>query len=105
MEITLEKIMDPKLAQVLEFLMENPVMDYSKKDLAQETGVSRTTLYRRWPVIEDLGLVKETRKYQRTQLYKLNEESELVNLLGRIRQEIEDKEVLEKKEAVSGEVA
>ncbi|MFO7793030.1 MAG: winged helix-turn-helix domain-containing protein [Candidatus Saliniplasma sp.] len=97
--MTLELIMDNPLAKIVEFLLENPVMDYSKTDLANEIGISRSTLYRRWDILEDLSLIQKSRKYQNTQLYKLDTDSAIVNELGRLKRELEDEiEVKEKKE-------
>ena len=97
--MTLELVMDESLAKVVEFLLENPVMDYSKTDLANETGVSRSTLYRKWDVLEELSVLKKSRKYQNTQLHKLDTESPIVNELGRLKSKIEDRvEIVGEKE-------
>lgn len=88
--MTLELVMDRPLAKVVEFLLENPVLDYSKTDLANETGVSRSTLYRRWDILEKLSILQKSRKYQNTQLYKLDTDSPIVNELGRLKQRLEE---------------
>ncbi len=89
--MTLELVMEKPLAKVIEFLLENPVMDYSKTDLANETGVYRSTLYRKWDILEELSILKESRKYQNTQLYKLDTESPIVNEFGRLKRKMEEK--------------
>ena len=71
----------PSVGKVLEFLIENRVFDYSKEEIAEGAGVSRPTLYRIWLFLERNGLLQETRKYQNTQLYKLNEHNELAKVL------------------------
>lgn len=83
--------MDGKTLEIVDFLLDNPVMDYSKKDIAEMSGVSRSTVHRKWGLLEKLGIVKETRKYQNTQLYSLNEDSEIVNALGRFLREVENR--------------
>jgi len=98
--VTLELVLDKPLASIIEFLLENPVMDYSKTDLARETGVSRSTLYRKWNVLEQLSILKRSRKYQNTQLYKLDEDSPMVNELGRLKRTLEEEFGLEKKEDI-----
>lgn len=96
--MTLELIMDKPLAKVVDFLLENPVMDYSKTDLAEETGISRSTLYRKWNVLEELSILQKSRKYQNTQLYKLNTDSSIVNEFGRLKRKLEEEITVEKRE-------
>lgn len=71
----------PSVGKVLEFLVENRAFDYSKGEIAEGAGISRPTLYRIWTFLERNGLIKETRKYQNTRLYKLNEQNELSKVL------------------------
>lgn len=65
-------------------------MDYSKTDLAEQTGISRSTLYRKWDLLEELSIIEKTRKYQNTQLYKLDTDSEIVDELGRLKRKLEE---------------
>ncbi|MBI2579155.1 MAG: winged helix-turn-helix transcriptional regulator [Candidatus Aenigmarchaeota archaeon] len=74
-------LINPSVRKVLEFLVENRGFDYSKEEIAGGSGISRPTLYRIWPMLERNGLLQATRKYGKTQLYKINESSELVKLL------------------------
>ena len=96
--MTLELILDEPLAKIIEFLLENPVMDYSKTDLAEQTSVSRSTLYRKWDILEELSIIRKSRKYQNTQLYKLDTDSSIVNELGRLQRELEEIEIQENEE-------
>ncbi len=98
--MALELVLDKPLAMLIEFLLENPVMDYSKTDLAEETGLSRSTLYRKWDILEQLSIVKRSRKYQNTQLYKLDEDSAIVNELGRLKSTLEEEVGVERKEDI-----
>lgn len=66
------------LIKVLDFLIENRIFDYSKTDIARETGVSRATLDSFWNTLVELDLVKPTRVIGRATLYKLNRDSESV---------------------------
>lgn len=98
--MTLEIVLDKPLARVIDFLLENPVMDYSKTDLAEETGISRSTLYRKWGVLKELSILKKSRKYQNTQLYKLDTDSQIVNELGRLKRVLEEEADIEMKENI-----
>jgi DNA-binding transcriptional ArsR family regulator len=86
--------------KILDVLMKHPSMDYSKKELAEAAEVAESTVHRSWDKIEDMEAVKESRKYGKTQLYKLNQESEIVKQLFKLDQELrEDDEVRDPAEA------
>jgi DNA-binding IclR family transcriptional regulator len=76
--------------KILDVLMEHPSMDYSKKDLADAAEVSESTVHRCWSRIQELDATEKTRKYGGTQLYKLNQGSEIVKQLYRLDQELRD---------------
>ena len=98
--MTLELILDEPIAKIIEFLLENPVMDYSKTDLAEQTGVSRSTIYRRWDVLEELYIIQKSRNQQNTQLYKLDTNSSIVNELGRLKRDLgEEIDIQEKQKS------
>jgi len=75
------ELADASVRKVLEFLVENRAFDYSKEEMAEGSGISRPTLYRIWPVLEDNGILKQTRNYGKAKLYKINEGNELVKVL------------------------
>ncbi len=66
---------------VVDFLLENKLFDYSKQQIAEGCGIGRVTLFNNWRKIEKLKLVKETRRFGKTKLYKLNEGSPVVKKL------------------------
>ncbi len=88
--MTLEKVLKTPYGKIVEFLLENPVLDFSKTEIAEKSGVARTTLYNWWDLIEEQNIVEETRKYQNTQLYKLNGNSEVVNKYAELKAELEE---------------
>lgn len=75
---------DTPANRIIDFLMENKGMDYSKKAISEGAGISRASLFKYWDKIEDFSLVKETRRFGKTRLYTLNTEGELVQELLRI---------------------
>ena len=91
--------------KVLDFFLENRFWDYTKKDVANESGISRTQLYRFWNVLEKFELVKETRKIGGTTLYKVNLDSPIIRLLEQLSQsvadEINERILIEEKKAIS----
>ncbi len=79
---------DSPKVKVLDTLIENPKLDYSKKELAEAAGISKSTLYRLWDELEEEGLVEETRKIGNATLYKLNEDSAVVRELVRFEKRL-----------------
>ncbi|MFB6295086.1 MAG: hypothetical protein ABEI97_04965 [Candidatus Nanohaloarchaea archaeon] len=70
--------------KVLDVLLDHPNVGYSKTELAEEAGVSRSALYSVWDAMERHDLVVEKNRYGGTTLYRLNPDSPPVNALGRI---------------------
>ena len=61
------------MLKILEFLIENKIFDYSKKQIAEEIGLSKVTFLKYFKHLEELGLVAVTRKFGKAKLYTLNE--------------------------------
>ena len=79
------------LVKALDFFLENRFWDYTKKDVAQNSGISRTQLYKFWDVLESHDIVKETRKIGGTTLYKVNLDSRIMKLLESLSRETADR--------------
>lgn len=79
---------DTALAKVLDFLLENRFWEYTKKDIAENSGISRVQYYRLWPVLEKLEIVKESRRIGATSLYVTNPNSSVVRKLESVSLEI-----------------
>lgn len=60
------------LFKVLDFLIENKGMDFTKSDIARGADISRTSLFHYWPSLERYGIVRMTRQFGKTKLYTLN---------------------------------
>lgn len=71
---------DPAL-KVLDFLIDNTGFDYSKTEIAEGAGISRTTLFSVWDGLERNELVAFTRNVGRAKMYRLNMESEVAKKL------------------------
>ena len=66
----------PKL-RIIDFFLENR-SDYSKKEIIENIGISKTTFYKVWDELMKFDIVKETRRYGKAQLYKLNESNPII---------------------------
>lgn len=63
---------DLPLFKIIDFLLENKGMDFSKTDISKGAGISRASLFNYWNEIEKHGIVKVTRSFGKTRLYTLN---------------------------------
>jgi hypothetical protein len=70
--------------RVLELLLGNPGVEYTKTDIASLAKISRATLYTFWDNLERQKIVKVARKIANSELYTLNTDSELVQNLRRL---------------------
>ena len=60
------------LFKVIDFLLDNKGMDFSKKDIAKGAEISRASLFNYWNELEKHGIVRVTRSFGKTKLYTLN---------------------------------
>jgi len=60
------------LFKIIDFLLENKGMDFSKSDISKQAGISRASLFNYWGEIEKQGIVKVTRSFGKTKLYTIN---------------------------------
>jgi len=60
------------LFKIIDFLLENKGMDFSKSDISKGTEISRASLSNYWNEVEKHGIVKVTRSFGKTRLYTLN---------------------------------
>ena len=60
------------LFKIIDFLLENKGMDFSKSDISKGAEISRASLFNYWNEIERHGIVKVTRSFGKTKLYTLN---------------------------------
>lgn len=63
---------------ILDFLVENKGMDFTKKDIITGAGISKASLFNYWPELEKYLIVRVTRKFGKTKLYTLNAGSKIV---------------------------
>lgn len=86
-------ILNPTIEKVMDLLLDHPNVGYSKKELAEAAGISRSALYNVWGALEENDIIREKEKYGGTTLYRLNPESEIVNHLGRLIDEQKSRRV------------
>ena len=69
------------LFKVIDFLLENKGMDFTKTDIADGAEISRASLFNYWPELEKHGIVKVTRQFGKTRLFTLNQKNTIAKKL------------------------
>jgi len=82
--VLLEYLGDSPAMRIMDFLLDNRLFDYSKKQIIEGAGIGKVTFYTYWPRLEKAGFVKATRKFGKTTLYKLNENNPVIEELKKI---------------------
>ncbi|MEM2092153.1 MAG: winged helix-turn-helix domain-containing protein [Candidatus Bathyarchaeia archaeon] len=70
----------PKL-RIIDFFLDNPLFDFTKKEVIEALGMSKQTFYKYFKDIENYGIVKVSRKIGKAKLYKINLENPVVKML------------------------
>lgn len=63
--------------KIIDFFLDNE-SDYSKKEIIENVGISKTTFYKVLPALEKSEIFIPTRKFGNVQLYSLNKKSIIV---------------------------
>ena len=76
--LLLQYMGDTPQLRIIDFFIDNPGSDYSKKEIIEYSGISKTTFYNIWKELLQFQILKETRRYGKAQLYAIDSESALV---------------------------
>jgi biotin operon repressor len=71
----------PKL-RIIDIFLTSPYFDFDKEELARELGMSKQTVYKNFKDLEELGVVKISRKIGRATLYRLDRNYPLIKTLN-----------------------
>jgi len=82
---------DSPTIRVLDYLLTERDLDFSITDMAKNSGIGRTTLYRIWGDLIKNRIISPTRTIGKAKLYKLNKDNFVIKKLI----EIDDKLMLE----------
>ncbi|MCS4537375.1 MAG: hypothetical protein HYY67_00775 [Thaumarchaeota archaeon] len=61
--------------------MDNPLSDFTKKEVINALGMSKQTFYKYFASIEEYGIICKTRKIGRATMCKINLKHPLVSML------------------------
>ena len=79
---------DNPFIKMLDAFIENIGSDYTKKEIQDLSGISKGALFKHWPKLEELGLVKVTRAFGNTKLYTLDKENKTVKALLKLEMDL-----------------
>lgn len=74
----LAKFSNTTKVKIIDFLLDNYPLDFSKEEIARNLGVSRQVIFNSWTFLKGYKIIKSTRKFGKTVLYTLNSESLIV---------------------------
>lgn len=81
---------DSPQVKVIDLLITQDDMEYTKKEIAECAGIGRSTLYTFWEMLEHYAIIKKTRRIGNTWLYKINTDSPAVKALQEFQLRIVD---------------
>jgi hypothetical protein len=84
----LEFFGDYPYIRVLDFLIENDIFDYNKKDICKYANVSWNTMNTFWNQLEETNIVKHTRKVGKAEMYQLNTQNPIVQQLVQLNKRL-----------------
>jgi len=67
----------PKL-RIIDFFMDNPLSDFTKKEVIDALGINKQTFCKYFYSLEKYGMVKVSRTIGKAKLYKIDSGNELV---------------------------
>ncbi|MEM2913646.1 MAG: winged helix-turn-helix domain-containing protein [Candidatus Bathyarchaeia archaeon] len=79
--ILLKALGDSPKLRIIDFFLDNPLFDFTKKEVIEALGMSKQTFYKYFADIEKYGIVAVSRKIGRASLYKINLENPMVKML------------------------
>jgi len=104
--IFIEFMGDSPMIRVLDYLLTERELDFSKTDIADNSRIGRATLYRIWDKLIKNEIIIHTRIIGRAKLFKLNTKSTKIKKLIEIYDmlTIEELKVRNKKIALSNKI-
>ena len=79
--ILLKTLGDSPKLRIIDFFLDNPLFDFTKKEVIEALGMSKQTFYKYFSDIEKYEIVVVSRRIGRAKLYKLNPKHPLVTML------------------------
>ena len=78
MSLFIDFMGDSPMVRVLDYLLTERDLDFSITDLANNSGIGRSTLYRIWDSLIENNVIIPTRVIGKAKLYKLNKKNKVI---------------------------
>jgi len=69
------------IVKLIDFFLENPKESFTKKEVQEMTGLSKASLFKHWPKLEEFGIISVERDLGNTKLFRLNKQNPAVKNL------------------------
>ncbi len=79
--ILLKTLGDSPKLKITDFFIDNPLFDFTKKEIIEALGMSKQTFYKYFKDLEEYGIVKVSRGIGKAKLYKVNLNNPMVKML------------------------
>jgi predicted AAA+ superfamily ATPase len=83
--------------KMLDVFIDNLGEEYTKKEIQELAGISKGALFKHWNKLEELNVIKVTKRFGRTKLYTLDKKNpfakDFLNLEARMIEETAPKKV------------
>ena len=96
--LLLELTGEMPMFKIMDFLVENKGLDFTKTDIARGANISRASLFNYWPLLETHKIVRVTRKFGKTKLYTINGKSAIAKKIIELEKELIKSALQEKQE-------
>ena len=67
--------------RILNYLLDFPTNDFTKKEIIQALGMSKQTFYKYFDSLEDTGMIKVSRAIGKAKLYKIDKSSPMIKTI------------------------
>ena len=81
--------------RIIDLFLDNPLYEFTRNEIMAAIGMSKITISRTLPIIEEIGIISVTRKIGKAKLYRLNQDSNAVNYFRAIIREYSEKIALQ----------
>jgi len=79
--ILLKTLGDSPKLRIVDFFLDNPLFDFTKKEVIEALGMSKQTFYKYFTDIDEYGIVTVSRRIGKAKLYKIDLKHPLVSML------------------------
>jgi len=86
--ILLKMLGDSPKLRIIDFFLDNPFFDFTKKEVIEALSMNKQTFYKYFKEIEKDGIVEVSRKIGRAKLYRLNLKHPLVAMLREFEEKL-----------------